>query len=358
MSDQNHENPVAPPSPVAPPNPPTTPPSPVTPPSPTDTPPWPEGQGFDWAGVSTGSPTGSPTDGQFDSPIPPVSPYYLDELPLDLKKQAREVKSRRTKRSLIIVIIVLVVLAGVLCWLGYRFFLAPSSNSTPALTAVSELDPSAFTQAPETTAPVFSTSNIPNLTVLFGKTTDEVSTSLGDGWVSVKEEAQNDPSSPDVATLATYSYTATALNGGDGTDLDAVAAAQAPTAHLYLSLDQNGQVIDVYYTADLGLLAYPDVSFIDLLKDDTIILGALDMAGIGPKDFTYTAPDLDSSLTYDNPDSQNKKITKQSQIFSGRTSNDGAPTAWVIKVTYEFVPPVASLDDNASIIRTISIQLS
>jgi hypothetical protein len=79
---------------------------------------------------------------------------------------------------------------------------------------------------------------------------------------------------------------------------------------------------------------------------------------VQPLDFSYIPPDLEQSIVYDNPGSANRKVLKQSQIFSGRTSSETLPTVWTLTVTYDYGAGVASTEEYREANRTINLKLA
>jgi hypothetical protein len=286
-------------------------------------------------------------------------------------QMALEAKSRRTRRRLIILIIFVILVGAALAWLGYNFLLGNNRAQEVPLQTSNNLevpDDVSSDSAPVVTK--YETATVPNLVGLFGLNVDEVSARLGEGWALIKSDPTIDDENPEVTMLATFSFTPKVLidpnmpnSGatGDSASMDAGSnahAGSAPSAKLYLSLDGEGRVVDVYYAGDMDLLGIPQTDFMSLLGNDDLVFDTLAMAGVSPKEFSYQVPDANSTVTYDKPDSDQRKIMKQSTTFSGRTTNEGAPTAWTVLVNYEFIPPATSTTKYDSVTRTIYLRLS
>lgn len=263
-------------------------------------------------------------------------------------------KARRTKVLLIIVLIVLVATLGGLVYLAYPVIF--SDDSTGSQTTIKDPTGNIVIDLTDKSAPgeihVQETS-IPNLVSLFGLTIEEANATLGDSFQLVKTDAATDATNPDIKQLATFSYEPVVEDGYAGS----MSGASLPSEHIYLSLDESGRVIDVYYTCDMRLLGYPVSSFVDLVSGE-MVSGALATAGVEPRDFGFEAPAEENTISYDNANSENRKIIKQSTIFSGRTLSDGVPTAWTLTVTYDYGAGVSSTAAYKQAIRTISLRLA
>jgi hypothetical protein len=267
---------------------------------------------------------------------------------------ARVKKAKRTRNILLVAIILLVGALGYLGYFGYTIFMEGIEKGPGSISQVTTVidgdaaDPS----APEEIK--IETTSIPNLTSLFGLTADDVATRLAPGFSlsSLKDEA--DETNPAVKQLATFSFTPTVSGGSSNTTTNI----SLPSETVYASLDENGRVIDIYYVCDLRLLGYPEQSFDDLLANVGLVSGVLTQANVQPRDLNYTPPDPAESTTYDNPNSTNRKVVKQSHIFSGRTSSSELPTVWTLTVTYDFGAGVTSPSEFRQATRMINLKLA
>jgi hypothetical protein len=278
-------------------------------------------------------------------------------VPLKSTENERVRKAKRTRAVLIFVVIVLLLGLSGLGYLGYTKYqeavevakgqtengLKPTTTIPGEL--VDEVAPGEV-RVDET--------SIPNLAALFGMTTDEVQAQLGGSFQLTKNEAAEDPTNPAIRQLATFVYTPTVSGTAAGT----TSAALLPSESIYASLDEGGRVIDIYYSCDLRLLGYPSQSFGELLASSDVLTSSLQAAGVTPRDLEYVAPDPEQSTTYDNPASENRKVIKQSQIFSGRTSSETVPTAWTLTITYDFGSGVASASEYSQATRIINLKLA
>lgn len=263
-------------------------------------------------------------------------------------------RSRRTRIILILVIVVLVAALGGLAYLGFTVFQEGADGDGSGIKPVTDIldTPIKDQDAPDEMH--IQETSIPNLVSLFGMTVDEVSVRLGNEFQLKSTAPVTDASNQNIKQLATFSYNVTVTGGNS----DAHLSALLPSQSIYVSLDESGKVIDIYYTCDMRLLGYPEGSFGDLLANDSVVSGSLTAAGITPRDFVYAAPNPDDCITYDNVNSANRKVVKQSQIFSGRNLSESIPTAWTLTVSYDFGSGVASINEYREATRIISLKLA
>ena len=280
--------------------------------------------------------------------VKPNDPYRLASNDTEVLK-----KSNRLKIILILFIILLVFALAGLAYLGYNVFLESMSKTHATVqptTTMTELTV-ADMNAPKTV--VYKKTSIPNLAALFGMNIDQVGQTLGPEFVLVRTSPSEDSSNPNIVQLAVFSYIPEIIDS----EQSDISTAQMPTQSIYASLDQYGVVIDIYYLCDMRLLDYPSQSFNELLSTEWLLLNTIQTAGVYPRDFYYTAPNPEECIVYDNVNSNNRKITKQSYIFSGRTTSEALPTVWTLTVTYDFGSGVESQDDFSRATRLIYIRL-
>jgi hypothetical protein len=316
------------------------------------------------ASATVGSPVpvpAAPAAAPAPTSVAPAAPVSAPNLGADVPSISHERlrKAKRTKVILIIVILLLVAALGALAWLGYTILMegteSAPSGIKPGTTVTGEVtDP----DAPDEIK--VDETNIPNLVALFGLTVEEVRTRLGSDFLLTKTDSVTDETNPAIKQLATFSYTPSV--SGSGTSATAPTAPSSgvalPSESIYASLDESGKVIDIYYACDMQLLGYPEKSFDELLATSDLVSEALQSAGVQPRDFSYAAPDPEASTVYDNPNSANRKVVKQSHIFSGRASSDTVPTVWSLTVTYDFGAGVDFPSEFREATRAIHLKLA
>jgi hypothetical protein len=289
------------------------------------------------------------TNGGSLSPTPPLKPVGENSIEPERLK-----KAKRTQIVLIIVIVLLVGALGYLGDLGNTIFMEGVTSGPGGIKPVDTItggdidDPN----APQEVR--VAKTNIPNLVSLFGLSVEEVRTRLGADFQLSKTDAITDDTNPAVRQLATFSYIPS-VSGDAG---NAAPNISLPSESIYASLDEEGKVIDIYYVCDMLLLGYPERSFDELLAGDEMVTSALAEAGVQARDFEYFPPDPQGSIVYDNPSSANRKVVKQTHIFSGRTSSSTLPTVWTLTVTYDFGAGTASTTEFRQATRTINLKLA
>ena len=274
-----------------------------------------------------------------------------DDFPVGHERLKR---SKRTRIILILVTVVLIAALGGLGYLGFTVFQEGANGDDSGIKPVTDI-PDTPIKDPDAPDEIrIQETSIPNLAALFGLSIDEVASRLGSDFQLKSTAPVDDPSNTNIKQLATFSYNVTVIGGNPG----AHPSSLLPSQSIYVSLDESGKVIDIYYTCDMRLLGYPEGSFGDLLANDSVVSGSLAAAGITPRDFVYAPPNPEDCITYDNANSANRKIVKQSQIFSGRNLSESIPTAWTLTVTYDFGSGVNGTSEYREATRIISLKLA
>ena len=274
----------------------------------------------------------------------------------DLKYNEEEVlkRSKKTRSVLIVAIILLIIGLGVLCYFSYNLYIDARSAGREVLQPPADLNVGKIDDIGVPKTIEFKKTTVPDLAALFGLGINEVEAKLGKGFKLTKSESVQDPGNPNITHLAVFTFTPELVDELDSGTI----ITYMPNESVYASLDQNGKVIDIYYTCDLRLLDVPLCSYEKLLSNDWLVLSTLQSAGITPLRYTYTAPVLEETIKYDNVNSENRKITKQTYIFSGRTTSQTLPTAWTLTVNYDYGSGVQSPDHYEKAIRVINLKLA
>jgi hypothetical protein len=278
----------------------------------------------------------------------------------------------RSRNILLVSVLLVATFALGLVWFCYQYLLPVIYQPAAALTPATEINTADSHE--QGTIPLtvqYEHSAIPDLSKLFGKTSDEALATLGQGW-SITKDADTtqeppaegaEPIDSAIKRIVTLSYTPTILSveGGSFEEGDAgysEVQGRLPIATIYLSMNAEGKVIEVYFVADIDLFETVYLDFDTLLSTGWFLSSALQDSGVAPRDYNYRPPDFSQTASYDYPESPNRRVIKQSAIFSGRVDAEGLPSAWAVTVTYEFMTPV----DNPSLVkasrRVIHIRLS
>jgi len=275
---------------------------------------------------------------------------------LDFNEDDKELlkRSKRTRNLLITIIIILILGLGGLGYLGFIFY-----NEAKAASNATVKHPTDIIDGPIKDIGVqkpieFKKTTIPNLVSLFGYDVYQAEEILGPGFKLVRVENIQDSSNPAIVQYAVLTFMPELTDDSDSN----ASITLMPTESIYASLDANGLIIDIYYICDLRLLDYPVSSFEDLLANDWMLLTTLATAGVVPHTIDYSPPNLEDTIIYDNVNSANRKIIKQTHIFSGRIYSDTIPTAWTLTVNYDYGAGVETPGDFGKAIRTITIKLA
>ncbi|MDR2714315.1 MAG: hypothetical protein LBB42_02155 [Coriobacteriales bacterium] len=285
-----------------------------------------------------------------DAPAASVTPAT----PLEATPQKRAKKGRGAKLALILLILLLIAALGGLAYLGYTLLLKHDSTQVnPIDTSTTSMGvPITDTAAPPAPVlPEFSTTDIPQLTALFGNTTKKVQSQLGKKYVLTKTDDASDENNPAIKKLAVFVY-----NPPNQPDLTEYGI--TPPS-VYVSLDEKDKVVAVHYTSSFEMLDYPNANFSTLIASQDTVLNALKAAGVTPNEkFSYPSLTPNDYDVYIDPDAELKKIAKREYQFSGTVDGEDLPKTWLLKLLYDYgtsgIAPDAKIDPNQ---RTISITL-
>jgi cytoskeletal protein RodZ len=265
------------------------------------------------------------------APLDPEQPAIdqpLNSLPKISAEQVR--KSRRTRVLLVVFILLLLAVLGGGVYLAYTYLVAPSTSANHPGAAIttppSSIDSDALEDKPPEPVETV-TATTPNLAGLFGLTIEQALENLGPDFQLTKTTAAGEGDSPGVTQIATLAYSPSAA---------AAASSTSSMETIYASLNESGIVMEIYYVASLDLLAYPQGSFADLIGTSEALDSVLAAAGATPANFSYVAPQEGEYSKYDNPESEQRKLQRESATFSGSTSLAAAPTSWALTFTYDY----------------------
>ena len=270
--------------------------------------------------------------------------------PIPPEKLAR---AKRIKRMLIAVIVLLVlVLVGAAGTFVYFYLTFPEPVTTTIQdVSVIESDDDLYQDRGGT-----ETTEMPNLVQMIGRTPEQVVAALGPEYVITKsdvitepetpeeaganegENAENAENAPVVTQVVTISYT-------PEEQTSTVGAIQVQ--NIYLSLDENGIAVEVYFVSSMNLLDFPISSFADLVATPESFLDTLNLAGafVAPE-FHYTAPAKEEYTEYVDPDASVKRIRKESVTMKGALASAQPPTYF--EITYTFDYGASGVEDTPS----------
>ncbi|MDR3136509.1 MAG: hypothetical protein LBU07_03720 [Coriobacteriales bacterium] len=268
-------------------------------------------------------------------------------------------RSKRVKRILIAIIIVLILaLLAIAALAAYVFITQQQSINTIQLQDILTDNQNASDRLQDTGTT--EEKPMPPLAPMFGTTTDEVLSQLGSDYRLVKTEEIADEELPQARQLATLTYVQDTKSS--------VGNVQAQS--IYLSLNEVGEVIEVYFVSSLDLLGYPMSSFANLISNKTVVDQLLQSAGVAASaDFQFIAPEHDQYTKYVDPLASNKRLTEESAKFSGllaakdtdataEETAESAPTQFVLTLTYDYgAAGVADTPDRHPTQRMVYLRL-
>ncbi|MDR3307319.1 MAG: hypothetical protein LBS58_00245 [Coriobacteriales bacterium] len=266
---------------------------------------------------------------------------------------ARMAKARRTGAILIVVILLLVAALAGLGYLAYTFLFEPAPSSPAVVVPAPDIEnpPVDDNKAPEVAPPV--TASIPGLAALFGLSIEEVQAYLGPDFQLVKTEVVAEEENKDIKQLATLSYSPRASSSSSSS----AASDLLPVENIYASLNEQGDVIGIYYVCSMDLLGYPASSFETLVASQGTLDAILRAAGVTPANFNYRAPSSDQYLQYVDPAASPLKVKKESYTFEGASTATGAPTAWKLTLTYDYGAGVDEVAGRQPLERMLYLDL-
>ncbi|MDR1358825.1 MAG: hypothetical protein LBJ48_05685 [Coriobacteriales bacterium] len=299
------------------------------------------------AATQPAEPATEPTAEQADASEPALPPHFT---PIPEEKLAR---AKRIKRILIVIIVLLLAIllgtAGTALYYYVTYAQVEGSITQPD-GVIGPEDDIQDRGTMETIA-------MPRLTQMFGKTPEAVLTLLGPGYsitktdtVSEEGTSASEPSAPEdtpadspadsteepatdetgsaIAQVVTISYTS-------AEQASPVGATQVQ--NIYLSLDEAGQTVEVYFTSSMNLLDFPISSFADLVATKNSFVATLSSVGATvASDVAYPTLTKEEYTTYVDPEASNKKIRKETREWSGALVAEQPPTNFEISYTYDY----------------------
>jgi hypothetical protein len=282
------------------------------------------------------------TPADADMPLPP----HFEPIP-----EAKIKKAKRTRIVLMVIIALLVLaLAGMGAVAAYVYINQESNAKTIESDDV-KIDTAVDDSKVQDKGTVQATES-PNLVAMFGKTGDEVEALLGSDYALTKTEEVEEQDNPEIKQLVTFSY-----SPPDKQSSATVGTTQ--TQNIYLSLNEQGQTIEVYFVSSIDLLGYPISTFSELTATKDTITKAVSAAGATvASDFAYTAPKQEQYIVYVDPDAKTKKVKKETATFNGNLQSEIAPTTFSLTLTYDYgASGVADTPDKKPTQRTLYLTL-
>ena len=251
----------------------------------------------------------------------------------------RVIKSHRTRNILRVIIVLLVIALGALAYFGWRTFTESQEQANQEAQEQLEAPKDNVTRSEgdDTVETAVEQADVPNLTTLFGKTTDQAVADLARGaFVSSNKEVT------DKKSVIKKNVT--------------VALADEPhdsktgAPNVYLGLNKDGKIIQVGYSASASALGFGSLSFSDAVNEEHVIETTLRKIGVEVEDGVATLPDDNSKYT--TYASDGKTVVKERCSFKGDLEVNGVPCTWSAVLSYDYATQVISgnLSDTIRII--------
>lgn len=276
-----------------------------------------------------------------DVPVAMTTPVNVKPM---LSAQQR--KSRKARRILIVIIVAILALIVVLCVLFYQFMQASQSVVIQQVKEEGAQNAALLNERGEEASDARShtgpTTEIPNLTNLFGMTQDEAIATLGSGALVSTTTDLNEEGNP-VRKRVNIVLTSEPADARSGT----------PT--VYLGLNEEGRTISVGYSAATTALGYGNLSFADAVQNEHIVEETLNAAGLSVAAGAAQLPaDRASYCRYA---SDGVTLIEENCTFAGDAQGNMAHYDWSARLIYSYDAANAS-GNLADTIRQISIELT
>lgn len=251
----------------------------------------------------------------------------------------RVIQSHRLRNTLRVVIVLLVIALGVLAYFGFRTLTAgqEEANQEAQEQIAAPKENITRSEGDDTVEMAVQQTDVPQLTGLMGKTSDEAVAELGRGAFVSNNQKVKDKSSA-IKTNLTVALA------------DEPADSKTGTPSVYLGLDKNGKIIEVGYSAAASALGFGSLSFADAVNGEHVIERTLQKIGVNVEDGVAKLPE--DSSKYVTHAADGKTITKERCSFEGDVEINGMPCTWSAVLSYDYTTQVitGNLSDTVRII--------
>ena len=248
-------------------------------------------------------------------------------------------KSKRTRKVLIVIVILLILLIGVVVYFGARVF--KGSQEEAAQQAQEQVaapkDNIAEGSGDDAVETAAKATDVPVLTSLLGKTTDEAVAEIGRGALITQNREVKEKGNK-IKTTINVALTEEPADSKTGT----------PT--VYLGLDKDGKIIQVGYSASASALGFGSLSFADAISNEHVVEKTLARIGVEiPEGSAVLPKKKDKYSTYA---SDGATVVKERCSFNGDTQVNGTDCEWSSVLSYDYTTQVVTgnLSDTVRII--------
>ena len=257
----------------------------------------------------------------------------------DIELSPRMKRSQRTRRVLIVLVVLLVVILGLVGVFAFKTVSQSQEESThqahenSGMTKEDVIEDISADAAGVATAQT----DVPVLSSLFGKTTDEALEIIGHGAIVTQNREDTDKSTAVASNLNV------ALN-------DEPADSKTGTPTVYLGLDKNGKVIEIGYSASASALGFGSLSFADAVNTEHVIEKTFARIGFNVPEGSVKLPEDKSS--YSTYAKDGTTVERERCTFENGIDVDGTACTWSAVLSYDYKTQITTgnLDDTIRII--------
>ena len=238
--------------------------------------------------------------------------------------------SRRMRIVLIVVSVVLVLLMAALGYFAWMLVNEASDAASYQSTVQTEkVDKGESAPASDAGKSAAARKEAPRLADLIGKSENEAIEAIGRGATetSAKDITEETGEGDDKTTEVVGRSVTLALT-------DETTDAKGNTPSVYLTLDEDGTILEAGYSASVGSLGYGDVSFVDAVTSEHLVENLVDAAGMEIEEGSIEMPAVEDYRTYAD---DGKTIAQELYTFGGEASgSDGSSYAWSCRLSYDY----------------------
>lgn len=262
----------------------------------------------------------------------------------DPMQSSRMQKSRKTRRKLAVVVVLLIVVIAALAVFMFHTFSSSQEEAThqaqeQVAEPKDELGGELANDASDSTVKL---TEVPNLSKVFGMTTDEAIDWIGHGAI-VTSNREVDEKDSDIKSNVSVALTEEPYDSKTG----------SPT--VYLGLDEDGYVLQVGYSASAGALGFGELSFQDAVNNEHVIEATLAKIGVSVPMGSATLPEDKSE--YSTYNSDGKTVVRERCSFEGDTELDGVPCTWSSVLSYDYTTQIVT-GDLSDTVRIIYVYIT
>ncbi len=250
-------------------------------------------------------------------------------------------RSAKMRKLYVVIIILLCIVVAAIVVLAVRMVWT-SDNSVTQQTQVVSTDLTEAGEGDDSSGNEVQKTTVPNLVELLGQKRAKAIEMIGHGAEIVSSRKVKEKGS-DIARELTVELTDEPSDNNSG----------APS--VYLSLNKDGKVVHVGYSAAISSLGYGSASFADTVESEHIVENTLGEAGLSVEEGSAVLPEDETE--YKSYSSDGSATTKEYCSFSGKGTANENTYDWEAILSYDYTVANASENLNDTI-RIIFIYVS